>query len=561
MTHLVQSRSVLLIAALLIAMLSQAQEIEPQIAVLNAQVWTGNPAQKRAQALIVSGNRILAVGSNAEIHKLIKPSTRVIDAGGAMVTPGFVDAHLHFIDGGFRLMGVPLRDAHTREAFVERIREYAVRVAKRTWILGGDWDQTQWGGEMPARDWIDAVSPDNPVWVNRLDGHMALANSLALDLGRVKRSTKAPKGGEIVRDDDENPTGILKDNAMSLVERAVPKPTPEEMDQAIEAATHYLVSQGVTSVQNMGDWSDLEALERVHKAGKLKIRVYTAVQLSTWQDLRAKVKDEGTGDEWLRIGGLKGFVDGSLGSHTAAMYAPYNDDPENSGLYVNTVQDLYKWISGATDEGLHVMVHAIGDRANSTLLDVYEKVIAEQELATSGPQSPRFRIEHAQHLRPADIARMSKLGIIASVQPYHAIDDGRWAEKVIGAERAQTTYPFHSLLEAHIRLAFGSDWYVAPPDVMEGIYAAVTRATLDGKNPHGWIPNQKIGLDEALAAYTREAAYASFEEKEKGTLEPGKLADFVLLDRDLAKVKPAEIKDVKVRMTVIGGQVAYQNRE
>jgi predicted amidohydrolase YtcJ len=462
---------------------------------------------------------------------------------------------VHFIDGGFRLASVQLRDAKTREEFVSRIKAFAATVPEGTWITGGDWDHSLWGGALPAREWIDAVTPNHPVWINRLDGHMALANSAALKAAGVTRAAKAVAGGEIVRDRNGGPTGVLKDNAMNLIDSVVPAASPQLQDRALAAAMKYVNEQGVTSVHNMGTWDNLETFARAAKANALTTRIYAVVPLSAWEKLRDVVSDrayggtDGRGDEWLRVGGLKGFMDGSLGSHTAAFYEPFNDTPTDKGLLVHAPEDMYAWISGADKAGLNVMVHACGDRANGMLLDIYERVEKE-----NGARDRRFRIEHAQHLAAGDIPRFAQLGVIASMQPYHAIDDGRWAEKFIG-KRIATTYAFRSLLDAKARVSFGSDWFVAPPTPLDGIYAAVTRRTLDDKNPDGWVPEQKISVEEALRAYTATAAYASFEESRKGTLQAGKLADVVLLDRDLFTIAPPDIRNTKVLMTMVGGRV------
>jgi predicted amidohydrolase YtcJ len=316
---------------------------------------------------------------------------------------------------------------------------------------------------------------------------------------------------------------------------------------------HYVAERGVTSVQNMGDFADLETFERAYRSGRLITRIYAVTPIREWERLRDTIAARGRGDDWVRIGGLKGYIDGSLGSHTAAMFAPFTDSPADSGLLVEDPADLYKWTSAADRAGLQVIVHAIGDRAINLQLGIFERVARE-----NGSRDRRFRIEHAQHLAPADIPRFAELGVIPSMQPYHALDDGRWAERVIGHERAKTTYAFRSLRDAGARLAFGSDWYVAPPTPLEGIYAAVTRRTLDDKNPGGWFPEQKIGVEDALRAYTVNAAYASFDEDKKGSLERGKLADFVLLESDITRIAPETIRDVKVLMTVVGGRIVLE---
>src|SRR5690349_8740251 len=414
----------------------------PSLVLLNGRIWSGDPARPEAEALAIEGSRIAAVGSTANV-KAGAGNADVVDLRGQFVTPGFVDAHVHFIEGGFRLTSVQLRDARTPEEFTRRIEAFAATVPAGTWIIGGDWDHTLWGGELPRRGWVDAATRDHPVWVSRLDGHMALA-------------------------------GLLKDNAMALVEGKAPRPTDEMKDRALDAAMRYVNAQGVTTVHNMGTWDDLAVFARAWRAHRLTTRVYAVVPLNTWEQLWRTVEartygPEGHGDEWLRVGGLKGFVDGSLGSHTAAFRDPFADAPNDRGLFVNTPEDLYEWISNADEHHLQVMVHAIGDRAIGTLLDIYERVAAED-----GARDRRFRVEHAQHLAPADIPRFHGLGVIASMQPYHAIDDGRWAERAIGRERIETTYAFRSLLDADAALAFGSDWFVAPPTPIEGIYAAVT---------------------------------------------------------------------------------------
>ena len=525
------------------------------LAVVNARVWTGDVRRPWADAIAVSGERIAAVGSSAEIRKLAPDGARIIDARGGMVVPGFIDSHVHFITSGHQLASVQLRDAASPAEFIARIKAFAATVPEGTWITGGNWDHENWGGELPRRDWIDSITPNHPVWVTRLDGHMSLANSAALRAASVDREASDVPGGTIVRDQRGELTGVFKDNAAGLVGRAVPSATPAQDDRALEAAMRYVAERGVTSVHDMGSWDDVAVYRRAHAAGRLTTRIYAGVPLASWERLRDTVAAEGRGDAVLRIGLLKAFVDGSLGSHTAAFHEPFTDVPTDTGLIVTPPEVLYERVAAADSAGLHVAVHAIGDRAIGLQLDIFERVARE-----NGARDRRFRIEHAQHIARADIPRFAALGVIASMQPYHAIDDGRWAERVIGPERIKTTYAFRALLDANATVAFGSDWFVAPPTPLEGIYAAVTRRTLDDANPHGWVPAQKISVEEALRAYTRDAAFASFEEDEKGILERGKLADLVLLDRDLTRIQPETIRDARVMATVIGGKIVYERQ-
>lgn len=533
-----------------------AQTAVISLAIVNARVWTGDLRRPWADAVAVEGAHIAAVGSSAEIRKLAGAGARVIDAHGAMVVPGFIDAHVHFIEGGFALQSVKLRDARTKAEFIQRIGDFAKTIPAGAWILNGDWDHENWGGELPTRQWIDAVTPNNPVWINRLDGHMSLANSAALKAAGVTRDVKDVSGGTIVRDAAGEPTGVFKDNAMGIVERAVPPAGAEMTDRALRAAMQHVNEQGVVAVHHMGGWGDLAAFERAHAAGTLTTRIYASVPLSSWKRLADTVKARGIGDDWVRIGGLKGFVDGSIGSHTAAMLEPFTDAPNDRGLMVNSEADLYNWALAGDKAGLQLLIHAIGDRAIRVLLDIFERVAKE-----NGPRDRRFRIEHAQHIAPADIARFGALGVIPSMQPYHAIDDGRWVDRVIGAERSKGTYAFKSLLDTKASLAFGSDWFVAPPTPLMGIYAAVTRRTLDEKRPGGWVPEQKISVEDALRAYTAGAAYAGFAEGTRGVLKRGMLADITMIDRDLTTIAPETIRDAKIVRTIVNGKVVFEAPE
>ncbi|HLL72852.1 MAG TPA: amidohydrolase [Pyrinomonadaceae bacterium] len=536
-----------------------AQTMSADLIIVNARVRTLDRARPEAEALAVYGNRIAAVGTSEEIRKLTGERTRVVDAQGALVLPGFNDSHVHFIDGGSHLASVQLRDAASPAEFAERIRQFAAKTPKGRWVTGGDWDHERWpGAPLPTKELIDKFTPDTPVFVNRLDGHMSLANSAALKLAGVTRETKDPDGGLIVRDAQGEPTGVLKDAAMSFVYAKIPEATFDEKLEAARAATEHAASLGVTSVQDMSAGNDVGVFQALASRGELKTRVYAVSPLPQWERLSRTGVRAVFGSDLLRVGGLKGFADGSLGSTTALFFDPYNDAPAMRGLPSDEMfpeGEMLKRVAGADAAGLQVMIHAIGDSANDKILSVFEGVTR-----TNGARDRRFRIEHAQHIRPADIARFGRGGVIASMQPYHAIDDGRWAEKRIGNARARTTYAFRSLLDSGATLAFGTDWYVAPLNPMFGIYAAVTRRTLDGKNLQGWIPEQKITVEEAVRAYTVGSAYAEFAEHTKGTLAVGKLADIVILSQDIFRINPVEIEQTKVRLTIMDGRVVYEEK-
>ena len=527
----------------------------PADLIVYGRVWTGDATRPWAAGVALRGDTIVAAGSTRDVNRFRGPSTRVLDGGDRSVLPGFGDSHTHFVDGGFQLMSVDLRDADSPAEFTRRIAEFARRLPKGRWITGGNWDHENWlGAPLPRREWIDSVTPDNPVFVSRLDGHMGVANSLALRLAGITRSARAPAGGEIIRDAATGEvTGILKDNASDAIWRAIPSPTATETDSALVMALRHSAELGVTTVHVMGSWSDLAAFKRARDRKALTTRVYAFVPLATWRSLADTVRAQGRGDDWLRWGGVKGFMDGSLGSTTAAFFEPYRDAPTSRGLLVTDSATMLEWILGADSAGLQVAVHAIGDRANARLLDFY----AEAE-RVHGARDRRFRDEHTQHLRLADIPRFGQLGVIPAMQPYHSIDDGRWAWKRLDTLRLRGTYAFRSLLEARAPLAFGSDWTVAPLSPVLGLYAAVTRRTLDGKNPGGWFPEERVSLDQALRAYTAGVAYAGFMEDRTGVLRLGMRADIVLLDRDVFAMPAESLAVVRVQATIAGGRVVYE---
>ncbi|QYO66271.1 amidohydrolase [Leptolyngbya sp. 7M] len=474
---------------------------------------------------------------------------------GRLVIPGFNDAHVHFLETGQQLSSVDLRDAKTPREFVERIKIFAAKLPKGRWILGGKWDHENWTpNDLPTAAMIDAVTPDNPVFIDRLDGHMALANSLAMRLAGVNKDTKDLDGGEIVRDTAGNPMGVFKDAAMSYVTRVIPDPSWEERIEAAQAATDHAASLGVTSVQDMSLGIDVGVFQELLRRGTLKTRVYGCSPLGDYQRWERTGVRRSFGDPMLRVGCLKGYADGSLGSTTAWFFEPYLDAPNSFGLAMADVTTtMPQNITNADKAGLQIRIHAIGDRANATILDHFQAV----ERA-NGPQDRRFTIEHAQHVRIEDLKRFAAQRVVASMQPFHIIDDGRWAWKRLDEKRLKGTYAFRTILDSGGVLAFGSDSPVAPLNPIWGVYAAVTRRTLDDKNPTGWIPEQKISLEETIRAFTWGSAYAEFQESAKGTLEVGKLADFVILSDDIFSIDPVKIWDVKVVMTVVDGKPVYE---
>lgn len=534
-----------------------AQRPQPDTLLINGIIWTDSVARKgvKPTALAIRRGRIIAIGTDRELRALASNKTRVIDLGGRLAVPGFIDSHAHFIRGGAQLLTVSLRDARTPEEFAKRLGEFAARKSAGEWILGGEWDHENWpGAPLPTRQLIDSVTANNPVLINRLDGHMALANSRALQMAGITRETPDPPGGQIVRDAQGEPTGILRDEAMDLVQAKIPPFTEAQYDTALEAALKHAARYGVTTVNDMANWPDYRTYWRALNEGRLSVRINLRTPIMEWRQHLKMKRIEGRGNDWIRLSGLKGYSDGSLGSTTALFFDPYVDSPESTGLMMGELQDgrMRAAVIGADAHGLQVALHAIGDRANRVVLDLYEETAR-----VNGPRDRRLRIEHAQHLTRADIARFGALGVVASMQPYHCIDDGRWAEKRIGAARVRWTYAFRSLLDSNALLAFGSDWSVAPINPLEGIFAAVTRRTLDDKNPGGWVAQEKITVAESLRGYTIGAARASFEERVKGSLTVGKLADIVVLADNIFTIAPHKIFDASVYMTIVDGRVVY----
>jgi hypothetical protein len=526
------------------------------LVLVGGRVWVGK-GQREGTALAVTGERVAAVGSDEIVRSLIGPKTRVVALRGRLVVPGFNDAHVHFLDGGFGLLSVELRGAKDEREFARRVEERAKHLPRGTWIQKGNWDHTSWPSKHePTKDLIDAVTPDHPVFVSRLDGHMALANSLALRLAGVGRQTEEVPGGTVVRDAAGEPTGLLKDNAMDLVSRAIPEPSHEANLAAARAALAEAARVGVTSIQDNSATDALPTYQDLRARGELTARFYVwRYAFPSLGPLKRTGVRTGLGDDWIRLGALKILADGSLGAGTAAFFEPFTDDPTTRGLLLHPIEDLEQTILEADAAGYQLAVHAIGDRANGLVLDAFEKAVR-----TNGPRDRRFRIEHAQHVRAQDVARYKDLHVIASIQPSHCIDDMRFAAQRIGPERCPDAYRFRSFARAGVPLAFGTDWFVEPLDPRIGLYAAVTRERPEGGPAGGFVPDEKISLEEALDFYTRGSAYAEFAEKDKGTLDPGKLADFVVFSQDLFKVPARVILTTPVDLTVVGGRVAFERK-
>jgi predicted amidohydrolase YtcJ len=528
--------------------------------IINANVYTVDKQHPKAEAVAVIGDRIVAVGSRKEIDLWRGPQTKVMDASGKLLLPGFNDAHVHFISGGAQLDQVNLTDAATPQEFAKRIAAQVSKTPKGEWILGGRWDETKWPDpQLPTKELVDPFTGDMPIFVERYDGHEALANSAAMRLAGVNAKTPEVPGGVIVRDVSSNPTGIFKDAAQELINKAIPPMSHERRRRAARRALEHAASLGVTSVQHMNpEFAEVAAYSELAEKGELCTRIYAAPMETNWQD-QAKIGiRHAWGSRYLRLGAVKGYADGSLGSRTAYMFEPFADDPGNRGLLsdeMNTPTAMRERLMQADAAGLQVRVHAIGDRAISMILDIFSDIEKEH-----GYHEQRFAIEHAQHMAQKDFDRFAKLHVIASMQPYHAIDDGRWAEKRLGHGRTRYSYAWRSFLDHGVMLAFGTDWPVAPLNPMLGLYAAVTRATLDGKNPDGWIPEEKITLAEAVEAYTMGSAFAEFQEHEKGSITPGKLADMVILNDNIFNLKQEAIQNAKVETTIVGGKVIYGGR-
>ncbi len=522
------------------------------------RVWTG--AGTAATAVAVWRDRVLAVGTDAEVAALAGPGTKRIDLTGQRVVPGFYDSHVHLLGGGLQLARVELKDAADEAEFGRRLEAFDAKLPRDRWILGGNWDHDRtFGGQMPTAAMLDKYVPTRPVFIRRYDGHMALCNSAALKLAEITADTKEVPGGVVYRlADGKTPSGVLKDNAMDLLDKLLPEPDDAEIAEAVRAATQLAASLGVTSVQDMeGSGSAtrrkyLRVLQRLAAAGELTCRVDVRWPIAGYQELAATGLESNFGGPFVRVGGVKGFMDGSLGSSTAKMFEPFLNE-QTTGVYVTEPDQMRQLIRGADAAGLSVAVHAIGDQANSVLLDLYADVTK-----ANGPRDRRFRIEHAQHLRPQDYGRFKLVGVVASMQPYHVADDGRWAVGRIGTERCRASYAYRGLLDAGATLAFGSDWPVAPLDPLPGIDAAVNRRTLDGKDPGGWFPEQRITVEEAVRAFTAGSAFAAHQDAERGTLAVGKLADLVVLDRDiLDPVERSQIGATKVSLTVVGGKIVF----
>jgi len=519
-------------------------------------------AGKRAEALALRGDRILAVGTMDEITKWKGPEAKIIDLENRFVMPGFNDAHMHLASAGLEKMNVDLVGAKTLDEFRDRLRVKCEAAGPGEWVIGEGWDETIWPvPTLPSRWDLDEVTGSHPVYLERVDGHIGVANTHALQLASVTVATRDPEGGKIDRDENGTPTGILREKAQELMQAAIPKPTPEKRRTAIQLALSDLASHGVTSAQDYSQWDDFHVYEELERQGKLTARISEWLTFDEPIDQLNKERDSHpASDNMLHTGMLKGFMDGSLGSKTAALLEPYSDDPKNSGLPQYEPDKLNAMTKERVLAGYQIGFHAIGDKGVQMALDAFagaESAAKEAKVkAADGGSDYRLRIEHAQVTTPRQIARFKELKVIASMQPSHVLTDMKWAESRLGPKRAEYSYAWAEFLHRGVTLAFGTDYPVEPVTPFRGLYAAVTRASEDGKR--SYYPAQKLTIEQAITAYTTGAAFAEFAEKDKGKLEPGMLADFIVLDRDITAVPMPKILETKVLRTVVGGKTIYE---
>jgi predicted amidohydrolase YtcJ len=555
---------------------SRAQALPPpmepaaDLVLTNGRIYTGLAAQSWASALAIRGESIVAIAgadSDAEVKSWVGPKTRVIDLHGQFAMPGFNDAHVHLAAAAYAELEVDLRGTTSIGEVQQRVRSRLKEFGPGEWIIAPGWDHTLWPvKKFPNRQDLDAISTDHPIFSQRVDGHVAVVNSRALKIAGITRETPDPPGGHIERDPTTGePTGMLEeDSAMSLVYERVPPYSKALRLRAFALVMDEASQYGVTSVQDNsvmssddGDnfgWQNFLVLQQLKRDGKQKVRITEwlpfSLPVARLEEMR---RTGGTSDPWLKTGALKALIDGSLGSRTAALLAPYSDDPNTSGILRLDPSALMQMAVERDRAGFQIALHAIGDRANQIALDAF--AVAEK---ANDPRERRDRVEHAQVVAPGDFARFASLGVIASMQPSHLLDDERWATDRLGPERVKGAYAWHTMEKDGVRLAFGTDYPVESIDPLRGNYACVTRELPDGGPTGGWQPQEKLPMDDCLRAYTAGSAYAEFEEKRKGTIAPGMLADIVVFPVDITRIPPRDLLSTHVAMTIAGGRVVFE---
>ncbi|XVE68328.1 hypothetical protein DITRI_Ditri09bG0058800 [Diplodiscus trichospermus] len=544
------------------ASLIPSTKLAADLIVKNGVIFTSDPSLPFADSMAIRDGRILRLGNYSSLQDLSGYGTKELNFEGKIVVPGFIDSHVHLISAGLQMAHVQLGGVNQKDEVVTRVKAAALNAKKGSWILGGGWNNDLWGGELPVASCIDEVTSDNPVWLTRMDGHMGLANSVALKLAGVTSQSKDPKGGTIMRTTDGEPTGLLIDAAMELILAQIAELSVDERREAMLRASSFALTRGVTAVVDFGryfpgapvehSWQDFsDVYQWADSSGKMIIRVCLFFPMETWSRLYDVIHKAGRAlSNWIYFGGVKAFADGSLGSNSALFHEPYFDDPRNSGLQVMDFENLFNMTMASDKAGLQVAIHAIGDRANDLILDMYESVASR-----NGKRDRRFRIEHAQHLASGTADRFGQQGIVASVQPDHLLDDADVAIRKLGADRAQKgSYLFQSILSNKALLALGSDWPVASVYPLHAIRTAMKR--IPPRWESAWNPSECLALNEVLIAHTISAAQACFLENEIGSLSTGKLADFVILSTD-SWDEFAREGSASVEATYLGGMQAY----